>query len=388
MQRKIFAIGIFVLTAAVVGFYPLLDKTAKANVNQVKHILQHKPKIQLAILLDTSGSMSGLINQTRNQLWQVVNEFAKAKQGNDNASLEVAVYEYGNSRLSANNGYIRQVSPLTSELDQVSEALFSLTTNGGDEYCGYVIQTATNELAWSKAEGDIKVIFIAGNEPFTQGPIAFQAAVQSAKAKGITVNTIHAGDHQQGVNSGWLQGAQLAGGEYMSIDHNHQVAHIVTPQDKKIAELNARLNDTYVPYGDKGAEKAARQQEQDRKSRDISLGLVAKRAQAKASAAYSNESWDLVDAVETGRVDLKEIDSEALPQEIRNLEQPKQQAYLKNKADERKKIKEEIQRLGEARNAYVAEQQAAAPAPAVSTIDKAISQAIRKEAEKKNYTIK
>ena len=388
MKRKIIGISLFVITATVISFYPLFDKTAKATVNQTRHILNSKPKIQLAILLDTSGSMSGLINQTRNQLWQVVNEFSKAKQGNEQAILEVAVYEYGNSRLSPNNGYIRQVSPLTTELDQVSEALFSLTTSGGDEYCGYVIQTATNQLNWSKDTGDIKVIFIAGNEPFTQGPVAFQTAVQTAKAKGITVNTIHAGDHQQGVNGGWLQGAQLAGGEYMNIDHNHQVAHIEAPQDKKIAELNAQLNHTYVPYGDKGEEKAARQQEQDRKSRDISLGLAAKRAQAKASSVYSNESWDLVDALSAGRVDLKDIEEEALPQELRKLDKPKQEAFLKQKAQERKKIKEEIQRLGEARNAYVAEQQAAAPAPAVNTIDKAMSQAIRKEAAEKNYNIK
>ena len=38
------------------------------------------PRIQLAIVLDTSNSMDGLIDQTRNQLWQVVNEFSSARQ--------------------------------------------------------------------------------------------------------------------------------------------------------------------------------------------------------------------------------------------------------------------------------------------------------------------
>lgn len=388
MKRKIIAIAIFISTAVVVGFYPFLQRTANANVTPGKHVALVKPKIQLAILLDTSGSMSGLINQTREQLWQVVNEFAKARRGNDNATLEVAVYEYGNSNLSANTGYIRQVSPLTSELDQVSEALFALTTSGGDEYCGYVIQTATNQLNWSKSDADIKAIFIAGNEPFTQGPVNYQNAIQAAKAKGITVNTIHAGNYQQGANSGWQHGATLAGGEYMSIDHNHKVAHYIAPQDKKIADLNAKLNDTYVPYGEKGQQKAARQLEQDKKSRDISLGLAAKRTQAKASAVYDNASWDLVDAIEQGRVDLESVEAEALPQELRKLDKQKQEAFLRRKADERKKIKEEIRLLGQARNAYVAEQQAASPAPAVGTIDKVMSEAIHKEAEKKHYTIK
>ena len=133
MKNKLFTIGLFVITAVVVAFYPFMQKQADANVNIV---LNAKPKIQLAILLDTSSSMNGLIDQTRNQLWQVVNEFSKAEQNGVKPSLEVAVYEYGNSRLSASNGYIRQVSGLTGELDAVSEALFSLTTNGGSEYCG------------------------------------------------------------------------------------------------------------------------------------------------------------------------------------------------------------------------------------------------------------
>ena len=142
MKNKIITISLFVATAVVVAFYPLTNKTAGAKVNV---ILNEKPKIQLAILLDTSSSMNGLIDQTRNQLWQVVNEFAKAEQNGIKPSLEVAIYEYGNSRLSSNTGFIRQVSALTGELDEVSEALFSLTTNGGSEYCGYAIKTAVNQ---------------------------------------------------------------------------------------------------------------------------------------------------------------------------------------------------------------------------------------------------
>ena len=191
--------------------------------------------------------MSGLIDQTRNQLWQVVNEFSKAKRKGVSPALEVAVYEYGNNRLSAESGYVRQVTKLTGELDQVSEALFSLTTNGGDEYCGTVINTAVTELNWSQSENDIKSIFIAGNEPFTQGPVAFGKAIDAARKKGITVNTIHAGNNQAGIQTGWQQGALMAGGDYMSIDHNHHIAHITTPQDKKINELNTKLNKTYIP---------------------------------------------------------------------------------------------------------------------------------------------
>src|SRR5688572_24414947 len=221
------------------------------------------PKIQLAILLDTSSSMDGLIDQARNQLWQVVNEFAKAKKNGVSPVLEVAVYEYGNDGLPAQSGHIRLVTGLTRELDKVSEALFSLTTNGGNEFCGQAIDTALKGLQWSRAQGDIKAIFIAGNEPFNQGHVPYHEAIAAAKKKGVTVNTIHAGSYDEGVQGGWKDGALLAGGNYMSIDHNHQVAHVVAPQDQKIAELNTRLNQTYIPYGTEGAAAAERQYEQD-----------------------------------------------------------------------------------------------------------------------------
>ena len=335
MKTKILAIGIFVITAVVVGFYPLYNKSANAKSGAID-IANHMPKIQLAILLDTSSSMSGLINQSRNQLWQVVNEFSRTRKNGVTPTLEVAVYEYGNSGLAAKGGYIRQVTDLTTELDQVSEGLFALTTNGGDEYCGYVIKTAVTDLEWSRSKQDIKAIFIAGNEPFTQGPVPFQEAIAAAKQKGITVNTIHAGDHHVGAQSGWKDGAILAGGDYMSIDHNHRVAHIEAPQDKRIAELNAKLNQTYVPYGTEGRVKAKRQQEQDAKSGAISSGLLAKRAQSKTSKMYNNSSWDLVDAFETGDVKLNELNDKQLPAEMQKMDKAEQEKYVAGKAKERK----------------------------------------------------
>ena len=101
------------------------------------------PKIQMAILLDTSNSMDGLINQARTQLWKVVNEFTTIKLAGKTPKLEVALYEYGNNGIPQKDGYIRQVVPLTTDLDRVSEAMFALKTNGGDEYCGQVIQVAS-----------------------------------------------------------------------------------------------------------------------------------------------------------------------------------------------------------------------------------------------------
>ena len=152
-----------------------------------------KPLVQIAILLDTSGSMEGLIEQAKSQLWRIVNEFAKAKQDGVTPEVQVALYEYGKSSLAAASGWVRQIQPLTTDLDKISEELFALRTNGGDEYCGWVIKDAVNDLAWSPEGNVYKAIFIAGNEPFTQGPVNYTDSCKAAITKGIIVNTIHCG---------------------------------------------------------------------------------------------------------------------------------------------------------------------------------------------------
>src|SRR5689334_25304780 len=95
------------------------------------------PVVQIAILLDTSGSMEGLLEQAKGQLWRIVNEFINAKQDGQRPDLEVALYEYGKSSLPSASGWIRRIVPLTNDLDKISEELFQLKTNGGDEYCGW-----------------------------------------------------------------------------------------------------------------------------------------------------------------------------------------------------------------------------------------------------------
>jgi len=347
---------------------------------------QKAPRIQIAILLDTSNSMDGLIDQARNQLWQMVDEFSKARKDGKPPVLEVAVFEYGNDNLSSKSGHIRQVTGLTRELDRVSEALFALTTNGGSEYCGYAIQTAVQDLQWSNQQGDLRAIFIAGNEPFTQGPIAYTEAIKLAKEKDINVSTIFAGQYQKGISSGWQNGAVLAGGNYMSIDHNQQIAHIQAPQDQKIAELNSKLNQTYIPYGAEGEASAQRQIEQDRKSREISVGLLAKRAKSKASTVYNNSQWDLVDAIDSGKVSMDDLDSEALPAPMAAMSPKEQETFIEEKKDERKKIKAEIAELAKERDKYVAAEKQKQTKSETKTMSDVLTDSIRVQSGEKAFS--
>jgi hypothetical protein len=250
------------LTACIAIAKEVRPSTPVAEVAKVETAVDG-PLVQIAVLLDTSGSMQGLIEQAKTQLWKLVNEFITAKQDGKTPIVQVALYEYGKDALKSKEHWIRQIQPLTRDLDKVSEDLFALTTNGGEEYCGAVIQRATLDLAWDANPKVYKAIFIAGNEPFTQGPIDSKQSCKEAIAKGIIVNTIHCGGEAQGIAEHWNQGALLADGKYLVIDQNQAIVHIEAPQDKEIVKLNEELNKTYINYGAAAPAAKARQFAQD-----------------------------------------------------------------------------------------------------------------------------
>ena len=344
------------------------------------------PKVQIALLLDTSSSMDGLIEQTKRQLWTVVNAFQKAQRDGQQARLEIALYEYGNDTLSAEGGYIRQVVPLTTDLDRVSEQLFALKTDGGSEYCGQAIQKATQQLEWSKSKKDLKLIYIAGNEPFTQGPVAFRTAISAAKEHGIMVNTIHCGPPEVGTHSGWAEAARFAGGQPFNIDQNQAVAMIAAPQDEEIAKLGVELNKTYLGYGRAGAESKKRQAAQDANASGNAVSATT-RAMSKASRLYDNSGWDLVDGTKKGKVKLEELKDEELPEELRGKSAEERKAIVQAKEKERSELQARIQQLNQERQKFLAEKQKEQAAEGGETLDKAILQSVQTQARAQSFTL-
>ena len=393
MRSKMIVVGVFVTTVCVIGAgvfaqgasEPLAEGAQTAPVISVSPE-EGRPVVQMAILLDTSGSMSGLIDQARTELWSVVNEFIAAERNGMQPEVHVALYEYGNSSLSGEEGYIRQIAPLTRDLDLISAELFALTTNGGDEYCGWVIREAAEDLAWSESPDDLKVIFIAGNEPFTQGPVDHKEACREAITRGIVVNTIHCGPEQQGIDGKWKHGAVLADGRYLNIDQNRQVVHVAAPQDEEIAELSARLNETYVPYGRQGQVARERQVVQDRNAKAANAEAAIQRAVTKASSNYHNGGWDLVDAVDANQVDLDALEPASLPENMRAMDVSEREAYLQRQAAQRRQVQARIQKLNDERKQYVAEQMKQQATG--RTLGLAITELIREQARAKNYTFR
>ena len=345
-----------------------------------------KNTIQVALLLDTSGSMSGLIEQAKSQLWQILNTLANTEKENEETKLEIALYQYGSPTYGKSARQIRQLSGFTSDMDLISEKLFALGTAGGEEYCGEVITTSIKELEWGKDDSNFKMIYIAGNEPFTQGPINYAEACQLAKKQDITVNTIFCGTYQEGVQTMWKQGAQLADGEYMNIDHNQTTVYIETPYDKKINELNQKLNETYIPYGTEGKMKKENQIQQDFNASSYGNSNVADRAYFKSSKKYKAESWDLVDAYNDSEKITGTIENKTLPDSLQTLSVQELEVKIKVISKQRVNIQNEIQSLNSKRLIHI--ENNSKESVAGNNLKKSIENSVEKQAKKKGFKIK
>ena len=349
-----------------------------------------RPAVDVAILLDTSNSMDGLIDQAKTQLWTIVQQFARAEKDGKTPQLRVSVFEYGNSGLPASEGYIRQAVQLTDDLDKISEALFSLKTNGGDEYCGTVIAEALKRLDWSSKDNSYKAIFIAGNEPFTQGSVDYRDACKSAIEQGVVINTIHCGNYNTGVSTKWKNGADLAEGEYMNIDQDRKTVHIETPHDEIIIRLNAQLNKTYLWYGqDEDREELARNQlAQDSNAEGASPSSILNRSRSKASSLYSFKGRDLVDTAEDDDSIVDELNESQLPDEMKSMTAEQRRAHVKNQAATRKEIKAKIKEATAARDKFVAlKKKEMATATGQATLGDAMTAAVGRQLQSAGFKL-
>lgn len=342
-------------------------------------------KIQVALLLDTSSSMDGLIDQAKSRLWNIVNTLTTLRYDGKMPVIEISLYEYGNDGLSAEGGFIRQVTPLTTDLDLLSEKLFALRTNGGSEFCGQVIKTSLDDLKWDSNKKSMKLIYIAGNEPFDQeGSINYKEAISEAVGKNVFVNTIHCGDDQSGQLGFWKDGAVKGKGEYFFIDQNQKIRYIPTPYDMKIDDCNTRLNATYLYYGRDGGKMKERQEEQDMAAASISYENKQSRAEAKAGSNYSNAGWDLVDAVNQKQIKLEDVEKSTLPEQYKNMTTKQLQAEIDRLNKERSAIQKEIMDLSSQREAFI-QAELEKTGEGDTDLGKAITDAVLKFANQQGY---
>jgi hypothetical protein len=336
--------------------------------------------VDLAICLDISGSMNGLIDAARQNLWAVVNDLARMEP---TPTLRVALLTFGCSTHDAEQGWVKVETEFTTDLDLVSQKLFALTTNGGDEYVARVTKAAVEQLAWSADPKALKLLLVAGNEAATQDPqFATEAVCKAAIGRGIVVNSIYCGDGNDQIAPAWRDVAKFADGQFAAIDHNQAVV-IATPFDARLAELSASLNTTYVPYGARGGEWAQNQVAQDANAATLNTAAAAQRCQTKGSVLYGNSHWDLVDALREGKVKLAEVKREELPEALRALDAPALQQHVDAQRTRREGLQQEVTALGTQRDAFVAAELQKLGAVGEKAFAEVVRAAVRQQAEAK-----
>jgi hypothetical protein len=385
--------GIIIIAVIITtAFYKKQKMAAPADQDpeppKIEKPAHSDKKIQVAILLDVSNSMDGLIEQAKAQLWNMVSVMGKASCDGLTPQIEIALYEYGRSTNNPRAGYVQQISPFTHDLDQVSKRLFGLTTNGGDEFCGQVMFTSLKDLSWDADQTDYKVIFIAGNEDFLQGSLSFSKACTAAKQKGVIVNTIYCGDRMQGIQEHWNLGAECGSGSFTNINADAKIDDIATPYDDAIFKMNEKLNATYIGYGAKGEESKAKQIEMDEANYSLNKSSAAKRVAVKSQkGVYRNESWDLVDAETEKPGSVAKIPKTALPKDLQNKSTAELELFVQQTSAQRNIIQKEISNLNTKREAFIKAEKAKSNKTNAPTLETEIEKVIRQQASRYKLVI-
>jgi hypothetical protein len=348
--------------------------------------------VDVVLCLDTSNSMDGLIDSAKRKLWAVVNDLAKMEP---TPSLRVGLYSYGNNTYDAKRGWVRFEVPLTTDLDEVYKRINVLrcAAPGSDEFVARVTRDALAELKWADEKDALRLIFVCGNEPVDQDKVVtLESVAETAKAKGVVINTIYCGHANHPEAAGWAAFATRCGGKYANIDQNKVQAEVAikTPFDDEIQKLGAKINETYLWYGLRGADAKANQLAQDRAAAGVKGGAAVERSETKAGRLYKNAECDLIDKMLAEKdFDLKKLKEEDLPPELKKLKPDEREVYVKKRAAERTEIQKKVTELGAKRALYIEEERKKQPKTAGDeALDAALRSILREEAAAKGLKVK
>jgi len=339
-------------------------------------------EIDLAICLDTSGSMQGLLEAAKQKLWAIVNDLALIDPA---PRLRVALLTYGNDGHRAEDGWVRVDTPLTEDLDLVSQQLFALSTNGGTELVGRVLDRATTSLRWSTQPEAMKWIVVAGNESADQdAAVPFRAACQRAIGSDILVNSIFCGPPTHGDAPGWREIAKLADGHYANIDQSQGTVVVESPFDDQLTALSTGINDTYLAFGAKGEAGGQNQVVQDTNAIGLNKAASAGRAETKAGKLYFCE-WDLVDASGREGFVLADVAEEELPEVMQPMTPAARGDYLKKMRSTRGRMQQDIGVLAEKRRGWIEQQMREQGLDESKSFDGALRKALREQVRAKGF---
>jgi hypothetical protein len=341
--------------------------------------LDDRRDVDLAICLDTSGSMRGLLDSARQSIWAIVNDLALAKPA---PRLRIALLTFGNDGHSKANGWVRVDTGFTGDLDLVSEKLFALKTNGGTELVGRVLQASLEQLRWTSSSNALKLIVVAGNESADQDKMVdFRSQCKKAISRGIMINSIYCGNPGDQLAPVWNMVAKLADGHFDTINQHGTVA-LQSPFDAQITSLSAALNTTYIPLGADGARGNRNQIVQDGNASHLNSQASAQRCQAKASGNYYC-SWDLVDNLRTKKLKISEVKVTDLPENMRKMTMKERVAYVAEMQKKRTDIQKKVIDLTAKRSAWCTQELEKRRDGKGTSFESAVRKSVRAQAEAK-----
>ncbi|MDQ3806496.1 MAG: VWA domain-containing protein [Acidobacteriota bacterium] len=316
--------------------------------------------LEMVFVLDTTGSMGGLIEGAKQRIWGIVNE---VMQTPSHPNVRVGLVAYRDN----GDQYVTNILPLTNDLDRVYTALMDFQAGGGGDWPENVrraLADGVREAGWSGPSANVaQILFLVGDAPphdYRNEPDTLATTAEAVR-RGMTVNTIQCGTAAD-TRRAWEQIALRGEGQYFAIAQDGGVQAVATPYDARLSELASRLGSTYMAYGGGAgavgrrfrAEASARQNDAEQK--------VAARAPATAAAdraankALNRDAYvgDLLQSIENESVKLDEVKTEDLPDQLQKLSPAERQKEVDRRLAERKQIREEIVTLSKQRDAFIA----------------------------------
>lgn len=367
-RTKIFVAGLFSLTAAAVVFYPIQPSTANLSLVTTPSVSnppfvnvspKQKPKVELVFVLDTTGSMSGLIDAAKEKIWSIATTMALAEPVPEISIGLVAFRDRGDA-------YVTKVTDLSTDLDTVYAMLMDFNADGGGdgpEAVNKALYDSINAISWSQSQDVYKVVFLVGDAPPHMDypdDVKYPDSLRVANNKGIIVNAIQAGTNGITTNE-WQHIARLGAGDYFQVEQGGSSLAVTSPFDRELAELSAELDETRLYYGNKveQEEKKIKMEATKKINEGASLESRARRAVFNASKGGEQNLLggnDLIDDVVNGRVDLDAMDKSQLPEPMQEMMVSEQEALISETAQKRNALKEKIKELSDERSAYLAKQ--------------------------------
>ena len=377
-----FSIGVTIATAWV---FNGIEEPPIAPVE----VTSNGPTMEMVFVLDTTGSMGGLLSGAKQRIWGIVNE---VMQTSSLSSVKVGLVAYRDH----GDQYVTQVLPLTEDLDKVYSTLMDdQAAEGGDEEENVrrALAEGVAKAGWSQSSSNhARILFLVGDAPphdYADEPDTLTTADLAVK-RGIIVNTIQCGT-SAATKKMWEAIARRGQGQYFLIPQNGGVETISTPYDEELSQLGTRLGGTYLAYGggagvDGDSYRVAQKQMADRTELTIATSSApSAAAERSVNKALNAKAYigDLLQDIENGSTKLESIKAEELPAELKNLSAEERTKEIEKRLAERREIRKHILSLSKQRTEYIAAEQKKRNGGGQNGFDVAVSAALREQLAKK-----